>query len=130
MKAVFDSSSIFEAILQGKIHILSEGVTTPLAYYELGNILWKSVRFHGDISEMEALKLWKLIVKTLNLMQIIDVKGGEEEALKISIKLELTFYDSAYVNLAKTKNIPLITEDGKLRRKAEKIVETHSVNEL
>ena len=78
---------------------------------------------------MEALKLWKLIVKTLNLMQIIDVKGGEE-ALKISIKLELTFYDSAYVNLAKTKNIPLITEDGKLRRKAEKIVETHSVNEL
>jgi len=85
MKAVSDSSSIFEAILQGKIHILSEGVTIPLAYYELGNC--------------------------------------SEEALKISIKLELTFYDSAYVNLAKTKNIPLITEDGKLRRKAEKIVE-------
>ena len=129
MKAVFDSSSIFEAILQGKIHILSEGVTIPIAYYELGNILWKSVRLHGDISEMEALKLWELIVKTLNLMQIIDIKGGEE-ALKISIKLELPFYDSAYINLAKTKNIPLITEDGKLRRKAEKIVETHSINEL
>lgn len=129
MKAVFDSSSIFEAILQGKIHILSEGATIPIAHYELGNILWKSVRLHRDLSEMEALKLWKLIVKTLNLMQIIDVKG-DEEALKIAIKLELPFYDSAYVNLAKTKNIPLITENGKLRRKAEKIVKTHSINEL
>ena len=63
-------------------------------------------------------------------MQIIDIKGHEEEILKISMKLELTFYDSAYINLAKTNNIPLITEDEKLRRKAEKIVKTYSINEL
>ena len=130
MKAVFDSSSIFEAIIQGKISILNEGFTTTLAPYELGNILWKRIKLHGDISEIEALKLWKLIIKTLNLMQTIDIKGHEEEILKISMKLELTFYDSAYINLAKTNNIPLITEDEKLRRKAEKIVKTYSINEL
>ncbi len=41
MSFLFDASSIFEAIIQGNIKVLSGNYTIELAKYELNNILWK-----------------------------------------------------------------------------------------
>lgn len=43
MKLLFDSSAIFEAVRLGSkaLDLLKGNFTTTLAYYELGNILWK-----------------------------------------------------------------------------------------
>ena len=53
MSFVFDASSIFEAMLHGKVRVLSGNYTVDLTRYELGNVLWKRRALLGDLSEEE-----------------------------------------------------------------------------
>ena len=54
---------------------------------------------------------------TLKLLNIINIDCNETDILKIAKDFKITFYDSAYVFIAKTKKISLVTEDEKLKRK-------------
>jgi hypothetical protein len=81
MKCLFDSSFIFRAIKENKIEFLAQNYTLDLSRYELGNIIWKDHALQSIISEQEAKTLAKTIKHTLNLMDIIETAGCEEEIL-------------------------------------------------
>jgi predicted nucleic acid-binding protein len=117
MKHLFDSSAIFRAIKENKIEPLSGNYTIELARYELGNILWKDSALQAKISEQESKTMMHVIKQTLNLMNIIEVAGNEEEILGTAIQFKITFYDAAYTHLAKEKGLFLITEDIRLIKK-------------
>jgi predicted nucleic acid-binding protein len=117
MKALFDSSAIFRAVKENKIEVLAGNYTLELARYELGNIIWKDCVLHAKVSEQEAKMMAKTINHVLNLMDLIEIAGSEDEILDTAIKLKITFYDASYAYFAKAKDLRLITEDTRLIKK-------------
>jgi predicted nucleic acid-binding protein len=59
----------------------------------------------------------KTINHTLNLMDLIEIAGSEEEILDTAIKLKITFCDASCSYFAKAKDLRLITEDARLIKK-------------
>ncbi|BDC17349.1 type II toxin-antitoxin system VapC family toxin [Acidianus sp. HS-5] len=106
MSFLFDSSSIFEAVRLGRkaLDVLKDNYTIDLAYYELGNIIWK-YRSKADIYT-----LFKAINEILSFMNIINVKL-DNEILDEAIKRNLTYYDSAYLISAKRLKVKLVSQD-------------------
>jgi predicted nucleic acid-binding protein len=118
MKYLFDSSAIFRAIKENKIETLAGNYTLELARYELGNILWKDCALQAKISEQESKMMTQVVKHTLTIMNVLGIAGSEEEILDTAIQLKITFYDAAYAQLAKEKELHLITEDLRLIKKA------------
>ena len=102
---------------ENKIEFLAGNYTLELARYELGKIIWKECVLHAKISEQEAKMMAKTINHTLNLMDLIEIAGSEDEILETAIKLKITFYDAPYAYFAKAKDLRLITEDAQLIKK-------------
>lgn len=117
MKCIFDSSAIFQAIKENEIDLLIGNYTLELARYELGNILWKIFTLQAKATEQEIKTLAKIIKQSLDLMEITQITGCEEEILDTATRLQITFYDAAYTYNAKIKKLPLITEDLHLLKK-------------
>jgi len=117
MSLLFDASSIFEALIRGNVRVLNNNYTVEIARYELANILWRRRILVGDIDDEEYARLASLMKMTLKLLNIININCNKTDILKIAKDFKITFYDSAYVFIAKTKKISLVTEDEKLKRK-------------
>ena len=109
-----------------------EGTTIYLAYYEIGNALWRECLLLKRISIEEAEKSLDLMYSILARMQVasLDNETGSE-ILDTAYKFNLTFYDSAYLVEAKENNKILVTDDNKLAKAAENLgVETLSSKTL
>jgi len=130
MSLAFDSSSIFEAILKDKISVLAGNYTLDLARYELGNLVWKRVALMKDLERDECRKLMEIIKGTLNLMEILDVGCHEADVAELAESLNLTFYDASYVFLAKSKGVPLVTEDRDIRSRVGGYVKVLSIKDF
>lgn len=128
MKYLFDSSAIFRAIKENKIETLAGNYTLELARYELGNIIWKDCVLQAKISEQEAKTMTQAIKHTLNLMNILEIAGSEEEILYTAIQLKITFYDAAYAQHAKEKDLHLITEDTRLIKKTTPTIKASTLD--
>ena len=119
-KLLFDANAIYNVVRENPddaLDILSEGSTIHLAYYELGNALWRECFLLKRISEQEAEKSLCFMYEILQRMQIasLDIESGRQ-VLDAACKFNLTFYDSAYLTQAKKSNTPLVTDDKKLTR--------------
>lgn len=133
---VFDSSAI--AILlkrtgEKAVKILKNQQTLDLARYELGNIIWKESVLRKTISIEEAISKAKHLAKLFKIMEIFKIETDMDfaETMKIASKLKLTFYDAAYLYVARKNKLKLVTEDKELKEKAEKInIKTLSVMEI
>ena len=77
--------------LKEKNQFLAGNYTLELARYELENIIWKECVLHAKVSEQEAKMMSKTINHTLNLMDLIEIAGSEDEILDTAIKLKITF---------------------------------------
>jgi predicted nucleic acid-binding protein len=128
MKYLFDSSAIFRAIKENKIETLAGNYTLELARYELGNILWKDCALQAKVSEQESKTLTQVVKHTLTIMNVLQIAGSEEEILETAIQLKITFYDAAYVQLAKEKELHLITEDSRLIKKATPTIKASTLD--
>ncbi|MEJ2775380.1 type II toxin-antitoxin system VapC family toxin [Sulfolobaceae archaeon RB850M] len=128
MSYVFDSSSIYALLTKGKIELLGGNYTVFLAKLELGNIVWKEVFLHKRLSREEGLRLLSFISKVLNSMNLEDVNCKETE--EIALDYGITFYDASYVWLARKLDLPLVTEDNKLREAVERELKVLSVDEI
>jgi predicted nucleic acid-binding protein len=132
---LFDANAIYQLIRDlpdDAPDKLMNDSTIPLAYYELGNALWRECFLLRRISREEAEKSLSFMYAILERMQIItlDNKAGSA-VLETACKLNLTFYDSAYLTEAKTSDKILVTEDKKLAKAAENFgVKTFSIREL
>ena len=132
---LFDSNVIYRLIREAPesaLGKLTEGTTIYLAYYELGNALWRECRFLKKISIEEAEKSLDLMYALLELMQIATVNSKKgTEIIGVANRFNLTFYDAAYIVEAKHSNKTLVTDDIKLAKTAEALnVRTLSSNEI
>ena len=122
---LFDASSIFTLVreLRGKApDTLVEGSTISLAYYELGNALWRECFLLKRINQKEAENSLRAMFGILEAMDVVLLENEDEgkAVLCNACEFGLTFYDSAYVVEAfKSKKI-LVTDDKKLAKAAEK----------
>lgn len=130
MKFLFDASSILEALVKGSVRVLNNNYTVEIARYELGNILWRRRTLIGDVNDEEYIRLTNLLKTTLKLLNIISIECHETNILKIAKEFKITFYDSAYVFTAKTKNLLLVTEDEELKKRVGNYVKTISIGEI
>src|SRR5512147_3101956 len=94
---LFDSNIINKFIReqpQTAVNKLSEGSTIFLAYYELGNALWRECLLLKRISIHEAQKSLDFMYAIIERMNVatIDNETGNE-ILQAAHKLNLTFYD-------------------------------------
>ncbi len=90
----------------------SEWISPSLWRFELGNVLWKEVRFrNGDRDRLEGTLLGAedLVVETV---ADLDVRA----TWRIACERRLTFYDASYVWLARSRNLVLRTRDAEVLR--------------
>ena len=134
-RLLFDANAICRLIREcpeKAVNMLIEGTTISLAYYELGNALWREAHLLKRISIEEAEKSLSLMYAMLLRMQVVEVYDERGiEILQTAHKCNLTFYDSVYLVGAKKASKILVTDDNKLAKAAEILgVETLSSNTL
>ena len=112
---VFDSSAIYKSVSSRKASMLVGQYTTPLAEYELGNIILKSSVIHKVYSLAEARELLSVCELVLERMFIIN--PDLNEVYKTAVSYHLSFYDAVYASLAIHLKVPLVTLDVKLANK-------------
>jgi len=127
---LFDSSSIIKALNLGKVDVLVGGYIQWLTIYETLNALWKEVHLLRTIPEDRALELAEVLGRLFDFMKILDVRGLERGVLEVAVKLGVTVYESSYIVLARRYGLTLVTEDRRLRAKAQEVVRCVSVDEL
>jgi len=121
---LFDASSIFMLVreLRGEApDKLAEGSTLSLAYYELGNALWRECFLLKRISQKEAENLLRAMFAILQAMDVVLLENEDagSAVLDKACKFNITYYDSAYVAEACKSKKVLITDDKKLAKAAE-----------
>ena len=77
-----------------------------LIIYEVCNSIWKN----PNVERKLALSLAKLVLRLRpNLIEVGE--NESEESMELARKTKLTFYDSIYIVLSKSRKCPLITSD-------------------
>ncbi|MEM3679843.1 MAG: type II toxin-antitoxin system VapC family toxin [Candidatus Bathyarchaeia archaeon] len=126
---LFDSSAIINLCGEKRIDKLFEGWTLNLAFYELGNAVWKQTYIHRTITPEEASKLLDTLTEVFINMKKPEKENGLE-TLKIAVREGLPYYDAAYIQAAVENKLTLVTDDEMLYRVAKKFVKTMKSNEL
>ena len=126
MRYVFDASAIIRAVEvrpRESINVLKSQYTLDIAYYEIGNYIWKLYRrsFISDVN-----MYIEFFARVLSMMNVERV-GLKGDIVDLALKLGLTYYDAAYVWLANKLGAKLVSEDKAVCRAYANCV---SVNEL
>ena len=98
---------------------LSEICAPALLWYETGNALITLHR-RGFLSAEDS---YKKFIQAKDIVIINIVEPNYNEAFKLAKKLNLTLYDTIYVQLAKELQLPLFTADMELCQKADREAE-------
>jgi len=86
-------------------------IAPPLIDYELANVCWNKVRRSPERrAEMLA------ALSTTKAMPIARVPVDIAEALELALRTGLTIYDAAYLWLAMSRDVELVTLDKELAR--------------
>jgi len=125
---VFDSSAIFKMISLGKSSHLSAQHTSSLAFFELGNIVWKNSVLTNIYSQKEAIELLGVCEIVLEKMRISYVEF--KDIYHIAEKCHISFYDASYVCLAKELKCPFVTLDHKLALKIKPVVDILAIEQI
>ena len=129
-RALFDASSLIQALKLKRVDVLYGNYTQQLAIYEVLNAIWKEVYLVKSISLVEAKRLVEVFIKVLNYLKILSIHSYETEILERAAELGLTAYDASYIVLAQKNDLILITEDERLREKAKRSIRALSIEEL
>jgi len=116
---VFDAGSILILTkeLGGKaVDVMKGNLTTSLAYYEVGNALWKECSLAKRLTVNEAIEVLKFVFPLLDLMEIVPIKDEvlSVKTLSNATKLNITYYDAAYLTVAQETGGILVSDDKKL----------------
>ncbi len=128
--AVFDASGILVTIRRmgdEAPRVLMNASTIPLAFYEVGNAIWKESRIHRRFDLPEAKRLMDNISALLRGMG--EIKPPEEEVLELAYEHRITFYDASYLAAARAFERTLVTDDRKIikvgRKAGDKVTTVH-----
>ena len=109
---LFDSSAIFEAVMDmgsGALPLLEGQYTINLAYYELGNVIWKHRK------TIEADVVLDALNDVISTMKVVDVKL-DREVMEEAARDGITYYDASYLVTSTRVNATLVTLDEELLR--------------
>ena len=126
---LFDSSAIINLCGEKKIDPLLEGKTLSLAFYEVGNAVWRQVHVHKSITREEGDLVLDSLMEVVRRMEKIEVEKPLE-ILRIAVEENLTYYDASYLQAAIEKDLTLITDDKKLYVTGKKYIETLKSDEI
>jgi predicted nucleic acid-binding protein len=114
---VIDASVVVKFILKEEnwnkvANFLKAGtISVDLVIKETVNAIWKRV-MRKEISLEEAKSMFEAMKEILNKAVIIENEMDYiDEAFEISIRQNITVYDSLYIALAKKKKLELLTAD-------------------
>ena len=121
---LFDASSIVEALLRWReesITILGAGFRLELTMYEVGNSI-RRVYVKRKPTDQEVTRKTRAAAKVLGVMDVTPIVAEEtEEIMGIALDHSLTFYDAAYLYVARRDGLVLVTEDEPLKKIAKKL---------
>jgi len=126
---LFDSSAIINLCGEKKIDKLLGGWTINLAFYELGNAVWKQVHVNKTITVVEANTVLDPLIEVFKRLRKPKAEHALE-ILKIALKENLTYYDASYIHAAMENGLKLITDDEQLKKVSKKYVKTVTSEEL
>jgi len=127
--SLFDSSAIINLCGEKKLDKLLGEWTLNLAFYELGNAVWRQVRVLRTITVNEANTVLDPLIEVFERLKKPETEHALE-ILKMAVKENLTFYDSSYIHTAIENGLKLVTDDEQLQKIARKYVKTITSNEL
>jgi len=127
---LFDASSIVNLVKRGLVRVFEYGATVDLALYEALNAVWKESKLLGRFDEETALEFIEILAGIFEAIRVFNIRGLEEEVLRLASREDLTIYDASYLYMAIKNRSILVTDDRKLRDKASKYVEAISSSQL
>ena len=135
MTHVLDSSAIaliLKRLGADSVKVFEDNVTLDLSAYELGNLIWKDCALKKLIGLEEAVSRAGQLSRILEFTEIEKLGNDDfKETMKIATRLGLTFYDASYLQVAKRRELSLVTEDRELRKKSKLVgVKAVTVSEL
>ena len=121
---LFDASAI---ILLIKRHPDTASTTLEGEYilnltpYEVGNALYRINKLIDKTGETASLDAIEMAHSLLTLMEVLELEGLVDlrQTMAIAYEKNLSFYDSAYIQVAKRMGLILVTEDKRLLHVAE-----------
>jgi len=126
---LFDASAIINLCAEKKLNKLLEGWTLNLAFYEMGNAVWKQVHIYKTVRSDEANTVLDCLIEVFTRLKKPKTENALE-ILKIAIKEGLTYYDASYIQAAVNNGLTLVTDDEQLCKTGRKYVKTITSNEL
>ncbi len=127
---LFDASSIVNLVKRGILRVLGQGLTIDLARYEALNAVWKEYLLLKQIDRETMLEFTDILSKIFDIIRIENIQGNEREVIELAAREKLTIYDASYLLLAIKKNLILVTDDEKLKKKASKYVKVKKTQEI
>lgn len=129
MTFLFDSSAIIDLCSKRSADKLLEGWTLDLAFYEVGNAVWKQVYLFKTLTPDEGMTSLDAVTEVVKMIRKVPVDDFLE-TLRIAVEEGLTYYDATYLQAAIKNKKTLVTNDEKLRVAAKKYVKTMTGDEL
>ena len=124
-EALFDAGSILDLVRRFKGSaplVLTEGSTLSLAFYEVGNAIWKECCLHARLDAHEGTSLLSALVAIIRAMNVVtpDSEQSAGKVLELARRLGLTYYDASYLAEAKNSKRILVSDDAGLLQAARK----------
>jgi predicted nucleic acid-binding protein len=118
-KRLYDTSALLNLLLNKgskSLSVLSGQAVLNLTTYEIGNSIWKISHLQKKITGEEACVILDACLRVMSNMKVLDIKDAEEDVKELSSDTGQSFYDSAYLIVAKKYNLELVTDDKKLQK--------------
>ena len=129
MTLILDSSAILNLYMDGRYTPFIDAFTTPLARYELGNVVWKRVHLLKRLNLDEGLKLLDALdTLYLQMNKITNLDPGE--TLKLADENGITYYDATYISAALDHGLQLVTDDQRLYNSAGKHLQVYKSTDV
>ena len=94
-------------------------ITLDLSVAEVGNVAWKLVILSGEDRNLTLAALQKCLSFISEACDTVRAQDLAAEAYEIAVDTKVDFYDSLFLALAKREQVPLLTLDKNLYKKAK-----------
>jgi predicted nucleic acid-binding protein len=118
-----------KADVRSLIECLRMSFVLDLTFYEVGNAMWKETCLTNFLTKQDSEAARNMMQTLLARIDRIQSEARNfQKIFDISEDERISFYDASYLFVAKEKGLVLVTEDRKLKAKAEKHVNVQTAS--
>lgn len=125
---LLDASAFLNLCSRGRVGKLSGSSILSLTWYEVGNAIWKQVR-RGRMSEDLAREFLETVLQVMANLEVLNPSNWLK-ILDIALEESLSFYDASYIQVARERDLRLVTDDKRLYEVARRYVEVARSEEI